>query len=303
MPNYFTTSSNPDPDSEAHILPPLCTIHLIDSHRPYNLDNLFATSELVEKICVWDDGEIEERLGKEAKAYAELEFYDDEGSDSDSEVESETDVSEEEEGEDEEGRGRPKRKRAEDGEDDGAGSETGSVARASQRPRIRRKRARSRRIDPDVAANYQAVLNRYYNRGTYTSMSVASIMFMLAEKLGRSDNETLWLAILGLTSQYLSSAIAHGHYDELSSALATDVVAMNKAPSNVSVSQADKLLGKPVNADDGRIRVIPQELRFSLYRHWSLENSMYHSSYVAGKLGIWRELGLSKLRGLMAKMG
>lgn len=31
--------------------------------------------------------------------------------------------------------------------------------------------------------------------------------------------------------------------------------------------------------------------------------SMYHTSYVAAKLGIWREKGIHKLRGLLAKMG
>jgi hypothetical protein len=30
---------------------------------------------------------------------------------------------------------------------------------------------------------------------------------------------------------------------------------------------------------------------------------MYHSSYVAGKLGTWRERGKKKLSGLLAKMG
>lgn len=40
-----------------------------------------------------------------------------------------------------------------------------------------------------------------------------------------------------------------------------------------------------------------------LFRHWSLYESMYHSSYVASKLGIWRERGRQKLQNLLAKMG
>lgn len=108
------------------------------------------------------------------------------------------------------------------------------------------------------------------------------------------------MGILGLTTQYLNTQIPHGHYEDLAHVLASDVRAMNKAPSRDNESRT---LGKPVDADDGRIRVVDKELRFTLYRHWSLESSMYHSPYVAGKLGIWRERGLSKLRGLMAKMG
>ncbi|EEB99347.1 hypothetical protein MPER_00990, partial [Moniliophthora perniciosa FA553] len=59
---------------------------------------------------------------------------------------------------------------------------------------------------------------------------------------------------------------------------------------------------KSLNPDDESIRTT-EELRFMLYRHWNLYDAMFHSSYVAGKLGIWRERGKKKLTGLLAKMG
>ena len=31
------------------------------------------------------------------------------------------------------------------------------------------------------------------------------------------------------------------------------------------------------------------ELRFALFRHWTLYDAMFHSSYVASKLGIWKD--------------
>lgn len=71
----------------AHILPEHCHIHLIDSHRPYNLDNLFATSRINDRLHVWDDGEVEERLGREEKAYSALEFLDEDSSEEESEEE------------------------------------------------------------------------------------------------------------------------------------------------------------------------------------------------------------------------
>ena len=40
-----------------------------------------------------------------------------------------------------------------------------------------------------------------------------------------------------------------------------------------------------------------------MFRHWNLYDAMYHSSYVAGKLGIWKEKGRKRLSGLLAKMG
>lgn len=62
-------------------LPAQCTLHVIDSHRPWNLENLFATSDLLSRICIWDDGQIEQSMSREQEAYSRLEF---EASDSES---------------------------------------------------------------------------------------------------------------------------------------------------------------------------------------------------------------------------
>lgn len=57
-----------------------------------------------------------------------------------------------------------------------------------------------------------------------------------------------------------------------------------------------------LNPDDLSVRAT-EELRFMLFRHWTLYDAMLHSSYVASKLGIWKERGRKKLTGLLAKMG
>lgn len=111
---------------------------------------------------------------------------------------------------------------------------------------------------------------------------------------------------MGLTAQYVSSSIHFEDYDIRSKALSADVEVLNPRPSNARGSRAHVTADYSVSstsADDAQIRVLDSELRFTLYRHWSLEHSMYHTSYVAAKLGIWREKGMSKLRGLLAKMG
>jgi len=43
--------------------------------------------------------------------------------------------------------------------------------------------------------------------------------------------------------------------------------------------------------------------RFCFFFFFFLYDAMYHSSYVASKLGIWKERGRKKLTGLLAKMG
>jgi cell division control protein 45 len=45
------------------------------------------------------------------------------------------------------------------------------------------------------------------------------------------------------------------------------------------------------------------DYRFMLYRHWTLYDSMYHSPYVATRLGIWKETGRKKLQTMLARLG
>lgn len=271
-------------------LPPNCTLHVLDAHRPWNLSNLFATSQANDHIYIWDDGEVEERLGREREAYEMLEF----------DVDSDSDEDEDDDEEDHD---------PEHGDDDGEGGDPasdtpadGSSAKRARSPAEDASRKRTRRLDGEQRNIYRAILAKYYSRGSWTGMSIAQMMYLLAVSLGRGDRDCLWYAILGLTAQYITNAIHSGTYEGYASALASDVVATGSddvRPVEVRGLRDVNMYG----ADDSAIRVVPEELRFTLYRHWSLETSMYHTSYVAAKLGIWREKGISKLRGLLAKMG
>jgi len=105
---------------------------------------------------------------------------------------------------------------------------------------------------------------------------------------------TLRLAILGLTYQYTTSHISREHYDKYHSIYYDEVFRLNPPlPLDSSTS---------LHPDDLSVRAT-DELRFTLFRHWTLYDAMYHSSYVASKLGIWKEKGRKRLTGLLAKMG
>lgn len=49
-----------------------CTLHVIDSHRPCNLDNLFSAAPECERIVVWDDGDVDEDMKDEREAFEAL---------------------------------------------------------------------------------------------------------------------------------------------------------------------------------------------------------------------------------------
>jgi len=107
------------------------------------------------------------------------------------------------------------------------------------------------------------------------------------------------LAILGLTFQYTTSRISRDTYDKFHSIYYDEVTRLNPLPAGVD-DNPDAITA--LNPDDLSIRTT-EELRFTLFRHWTLYDAMFHSSYVAGKLGIWKERGRKRLTGLLAKMG
>lgn len=122
-------------------------------------------------------------------------------------------------------------------------------------------------------------------------MSVAQTIYLLATELERADNDLLWLAILAVTHQYVSAQIDRERYEMFHELLSDEVVRLN--PPNAG--------GDP--DADNRTVARSDELRFVLFRHWNLYSAMLHSSYVAGRMGIWKERGQKRLQGLLAKMG
>ncbi|CUA74901.1 PAB-dependent poly(A)-specific ribonuclease subunit 2 [Rhizoctonia solani] len=235
-------------------------IHVIDSTRPQNLSNLFTPGREGERVCVWDNGEAL-KLEKQKEAYETFLYAVDSSSD-----ESDDDDEDDEELEEME----------EDGFEDGENSD-------NDRPRQRRKlntgkpSAKQRREQRHIRERHRQIIE-----------------IIALEQVMLAVNETLWLAIIGLTYQYTSSRISRDDYDYWQVVYADEVARLNPR-IDLSASTA-------LHADDTGIRSC-QELRFTLYRHWTLYDSMFHSPYVAGKMNIWKERGRRNLAAMFAKMG
>jgi cell division control protein 45 len=105
------------------------------------------------------------------------------------------------------------------------------------------------------------------------------------------------LAILGATHKYVSNRIDRDQYEAYHELFLDEVVRLNH-----DIIPATNGIGRTPNPDDRSIQR-SDELRFMLFRHWTLYDAMLHSGYVAGRLGIWKERGRKKLQGLLAKMG
>ncbi|TFK29808.1 cell division control protein 45 [Coprinopsis marcescibilis] len=258
-------------------------IHVIDSSRPRSMANLFAPGENGERVILWDDGDAE-KLTELKKAWETLEFEplpdsDDEDSGSDFyEEDPENDGDDDDEAESLNG----KRKSIE------------GVSESRKRRKLDRNVYRISRGEVD---QYKQRLNKYYYAGTSYGQSAASTIYILATVLERVDNDLLWLAILGLTYQYVTARISRETYEQQHNVYHDEVSRLNPTPSNAESHSLNSL-----SPDDWSVRPT-DELRFMLFRHWNLYDAMYHSSYVASKLGIWKERGRKRLTGLLAKMG
>jgi cell division control protein 45 len=115
-------------------------------------------------------------------------------------------------------------------------------------------------------------------------------MYAMASQVNRDNNDSLWWAILGLTDQWIHGKLDPDRYGRLSMELGQMVERINP-----KLDESHRRSKGSIQSED--------EYRFVLFRHWSLYESMYHSGYVASKLGIWREKGKKRLANFLAKMG
>ncbi|KAJ2746858.1 DNA replication initiation factor cdc45 [Coemansia sp. BCRC 34301] len=311
------------------------TVLIVDSHRPFNLYNVYWH----EQVQCLDDGDVEKNMGELREAFEDIEF-----GNNNSEEEDEDDEEEEEEEED------VRKKKRKTGMD------------PEEFIRLQEERAKSR----SQRQHHQTLVQAYYAQGAYYGQSCAVSVLMLAEQLGLPlSADLVWWAIVGATSQHQLQHIDDDGYAlvvsrmrDLSrrvptSSLSAPIVSRNRAVAagngvdtsrhpHFSSSQAllDSQLEPPgfnpyldvveEEDDEGYLQaragastaaeaglltssksVARQvadiseslELRFALLRHWSLSDAMQFSPFVARRLATWSSRGRSRLDLLVAKLG
>lgn len=113
------------------------------------------------------------------------------------------------------------------------------------------------------------------------------------------------MGILGLTEQYVHDKISFTNYEEKIQTYKDEIPKFNIIPQEESMdplSDESALNCTPLNPDDHSIK-FQNEFHLMLLRHWSLYDSLYHSTYVATRLGIWKDKGRQKLSNLIANTG
>ncbi|KAG8954563.1 hypothetical protein FRC03_011424 [Tulasnella sp. 419] len=272
--------------------PSRIAIHIIDSARPFDLKNLFGQESTETdpeqgppRVVVWDDGHAD-KLVKEREAHERMEYgilEDSDGSEDDSDEEALESTEDDEPSSDgERTPGQRTKKRRRSPSDDGG----------KRRRRRRTLEGSATIVTRDEQEEYEEILANHFNSGSHHGQSAAGIIYRLCMDKGFADNELLWLAILGLTSQYLGSSITHGQYDNEYQTYEDEVARLNVSMNIPSTGAGDDAGVRP-----------SKEFRLILLQQWTLYDAMLHSGYVANKLGTWKEEGKGRLQRLLAKMG
>ncbi|KAJ5901641.1 hypothetical protein N7495_002169 [Penicillium taxi] len=344
-------------------------IWVFDSRRPWNLANIFGGQPSVDSamaemdgnarrrgrgvdngcitpaytskhggIIVFDDGDIEEELGKEREAYYALlempevddddDYASEDGMDDDDPQPGKKRKSwsgrEDEDGSDEDDEPPHQRVRSNSGSSLVSSPTRSRKSSGSPTPKQPSARALKRRLI-GIKRDQEGVLHSYYSNGTSYAEPISSLIYSLASELGREDNDLLWLGIVGVASLELSgrtmtgvgisntsesggSAGWGGQRGEHIRQILRDEVHRLNPPDPL---ERDRDIRGEINGiipttarspTDTSIRISP-EPRFLLVRHWSLYESMLHSPFLAPKLHVWTEYGRKRLHKFLAKMG
>lgn len=179
----------------------------------------------------------------------------------------------------------------EEGEDDEYYSdEEGGVSGGKRRRREGESSYEARRKKHLWRRKRKEILYKYKEFSGH-STAASLVIWELAWKLTRDNNEVLWLAITGLTEQLLHEKTDREVY-------VTEVHRMQ--PHVLRLNRSDEEGVSAVNT----MRInFGEELRLVLYRHWTLYDSLCNSHYTACRFRVWSMKGHKRLLEFLADMG
>ena len=167
------------------------SVYVVDSHRPFHLNNLYKNDQ----VFILDDGDIDEQMAPVREAFDLAERAIERGSDDEDDDEDEEEGEEDEEDEDEDD---------EDEDDDEASSEKeeddDDTAEGEKKSRKRKKPLQHKSAVASAMAKRarlaqaEALLNNYYS-GNWFGASVAGMLFGMASQLAKESREQLWYAV------------------------------------------------------------------------------------------------------------
>lgn len=168
-----------------------------------------------------------------------------------------------------------------------------------------RRRRRQRVLSPnDPVVEEKRRLQEYYSNAMVATSS-ACISHGIAMLLRRANQDSLWMAILGMTNHYMTSSIGEPLYENQMAFCREEVKGLQpNAHSSQDTSEVQNV-GYVPSCSGSAVQRIAQsvELRLDLLRHWTLYESLCYSSYTATRLATWRQTGQRRMLELLATLG
>lgn len=172
-PNEYLVET--DDENKGHIKKFKRNIYVFDTHRPWNLDNIFG-SEIVS--CL-DDGTVEDYLGEQKDAYFKLMEADNESTDDDEYPDEDTE---------------------EDEPHDDTDEDDDVLNRKRPSPTGEEHTKKQRKERKKLINKYENILEEYYSQGTSVVDSLSLQVYSLISTIGECSLQYLWLTILGASS-------------------------------------------------------------------------------------------------------
>lgn len=266
--------------------------YIIDSLRPLEVRNVYNGIQ-IKIIC------LQTELGIEQKSVPEFEDIFDEEEEEEEDEEKDDDDDEEDDDESVEN-------------DEGDGDEA-YEAKIAERLQKKKKPNKRRRFDPeylekmqkrrDWEAKRSKILFEYY-KYTYHRCSSSLVLFDLAWKSAKDNNDLLWWSIIGVTEQLCNAKIDKDLYTRYIVELNSHVLRHNHRPgtSNILANNNNQ-----TNVDDVSINCLKiqhtDDINMVMLRHWSILESIYHSIDLACLFKMWTNKGKKKLNEFLADLG
>ena len=195
----------------------------------------------------------------------------------------------------------------EEDESEDANEEDNSDGEESDKGRSKRKR-----FDPDFLEKMHAkrewenkrskILFEYY-KYTYHRSASSMVLFDLAWKSAKDNNDLLWWSIIGLTEQLINCKIDRDIYTRYIVDMNSHVLRHNHRPAaNALGTSNSNSVQDDVSINCLKISYL-DDLNMVLLRHWSILESIYHSIDLACLFKMWTNKGKKKLNEFLADLG
>jgi len=251
------------------------TIDLVQTLEPTEEKVFYvADSHRPYDVCnIFNDGQIC-LLGKSNEKEEIPSFEDIFGNEEDSDSEDNEEENEEDDEEEEEDEDKPRESRA-------------------KRPKLDPAEMVMKRREKRLWHEKRKAILFNYTQFSFYSSSTALLMFELAWKLSRDSNDLLWWAIIGVTEQNLL-----GKVDSK-----TSVLDSGKLQSHMIRLAHLSQQGDSTSTKDALYITYEKDMNLTLYRHWSLIESLKYSSQTACHFQLWTLKGEKKLNEFLAELG